>query len=330
MPTVVITGGSAGVGRALSRLYAREGWNVAVIAREQGRLDKTASEIRGFGAEAMTFSADVTDAAALEAAAEDVVKSWGAIDLWINNAMTTVYSPFDQMTAEEFERVNAVVYLGQVNGARAALKHMRAARNGKIVFIGSALAYRSIPLQSAYCAAKHAVHGFVSALRSELYHDGVPVDLAMMQLPTVNTPQFSWCRSKLPVRPDAPPPIYSPEAVAQAIYDAALGDTEEVFIGRSTMELVAAQTVAPNLLDRPVGIKAWQGQLSDRKQLGSHDGNLFEPVIGDYAAEGRFSSDQVARVTRVGSGLFRGGVIALAGGAAALVGYALAGGRHRS
>ncbi|SJZ97995.1 SDR family oxidoreductase [Consotaella salsifontis] len=329
MPRAVVTGGTAGVGRALSRELARRGFDVAVIARDEGRLAKTAEEIQDFGRRAMTFSVDVVDASAVEAAADAVAADWGGIDLWINDAMTTVYAPFDQMTPEEFSRVTDVVYMGQVHGARAALRHMRKARSGKIVFIGSSLAYRPIPLQSAYCAAKHAVRGFVSALRTELYHEGVPVKLAMMQLPTVNTPQFSWCRSKLDREPDAPPPVYSPETVARAILDAAMGSAEEVFIGRSTAELVMAETVAPNFLDRPVADRAWKAQLSKIPAPGTREGNLFQPVPGDPGAEGRFSAEQVTRVLSLPSGLVRGGALALAGGAAALLGYAAARMRER-
>ncbi len=319
MAGVVITGGTAGVGRALARLYASDGWNVAVIARGEARLEATAKEIRSLGVRALAISADVADAVAMREAAARASQEFGGFDLWINNAMTTVYSPFAEMTDEEFRRVTDVVYMGSVNGARAALSEMRPARHGRIVFVGSALAYRSIPLQSAYCAAKHAVRGFVSALRTELIHDDVPVGLSMVQLPTVNTPQFSWCRNKMPRIPDAPPPVYSPEAVARGIRDAAARGDEEAFIGRSTVKLIAGEHVAPHLLDRIVAGAAWDGQQGEQRQdEASREGNLFEPAPGDPGSQGRFTAIQTESAATVSSGQARTGAALLAGGGAAL------------
>jgi NAD(P)-dependent dehydrogenase (short-subunit alcohol dehydrogenase family) len=217
----VVTGASAGIGRAIAREFAGHGWDVAVLARDQARLEAAAEEIRGRGARALPIVTDVADFAAVEAAAIRVERELGPIDVWVNNAMATVFAPFSRITAEEFRRGTEVTYLGQVHGTMAALAQMRPRNRGTIVNVGSALAYRAIPLQSVYCGAKYAVRGFTDALRAELLHERCAVNLVMVHLPAVNTPQFDWALNKTGRRPQPMPPIYQPELPARAIFFAA-------------------------------------------------------------------------------------------------------------
>jgi NAD(P)-dependent dehydrogenase (short-subunit alcohol dehydrogenase family) len=244
------------------------------------------------------------------------VSSWGAIDVWINNAMATIFAPVEAVTAEEFRRVTEVTYLGQVHGTLAALRHMRARGSGTIVQIGSALAYRSIPLQSAYCAAKAAVRGFTDSLRSELIHEGSRIRLTMVQLPAVNTPQFDWARSRLPRRLQPVPPIFDPREVAEEIYRAAREAPREFWIGRPTMQALLGQLVAPGLLDRLAANQAWDGQMT-AEQAEPRPDNLFEPVSGDQGAEGRFGRRTQSGFVSASSTTVRG--------AAAIVGAGLVG-----
>ncbi len=288
-PTVVITGATAGIGRATVRLFAREGWRIGLIARDEDRLKATADEVRALGGEAIVCPADVADAEAVMAAADRVAEAGHGIDVWINNAMTTVYSRVVDLTPAEFARVTDVVYHGAVHGTLAALKHMRAADSGTIVQVGSALAHRAIPLQSAYCGAKYALRGFTDSLHAELEHEASPIRLSMVQLPGVNTPQFSWCRSKLPRRPEPVPPLFEPEAAAEAIRKAADEAPRELWVGGPSLQLILGGAVAPGLMDKMLSDQAWGGQMTDEPQDGVNDGNLFEPVPGDYGAAGRFT-----------------------------------------
>ncbi|MEM7566730.1 MAG: SDR family oxidoreductase [Pseudomonadota bacterium] len=286
--TVAITGASAGIGRATVRVFAQEGWRVGLIARDEERLERTAEEVRALGGEPIVCPADVADAEAIEAAADRIAEAGGGIDLWINNAMTTVYGRVVDLTPREFARVTEVVYLGAVYGTMAALKHMRAADAGTIVQVGSALAHRAIPLQSAYCGAKYALRGFTDSLRAELEHEASPIRLSMVQLPGVNTPQFSWCRSKLPRRPEPVPPLFEPEAAAEAIRRAADEAPRELWVGGPSLQLIVGGAVAPGFMDKMLSEQAWSGQMTDEPQDGVYEGNLFEPVPGDYRAAGKF------------------------------------------
>ncbi|MBV9251533.1 MAG: SDR family oxidoreductase [Acetobacteraceae bacterium] len=288
---VVITGASAGVGRATAEEFARHGCDVALLARNQPRLDQAAEVCRRHGARALAIAVDVTDAAALDATASRVEQELGPIDVWVNNAMATVFAPVSQITPEEFRRSTEVTYLGQVYGAMAALSRMRARNRGTIVNVGSALSYRAIPLQSSYCGAKYAVRGFTDALRSELIHDGLNVHLTMVHLPAVNTPQFDWALNKMPKRPQPVPPIFQPEVAARAIVFAAFHHRREVWVGFPTVKAILANRVIPGLLDRYLAKAGYTGQLSDETKPDNAPANLFETVPGPYGAHGRFDAN---------------------------------------
>jgi NAD(P)-dependent dehydrogenase (short-subunit alcohol dehydrogenase family) len=261
-PVVVITGASAGVGRATALAFARRGWRVALLARGRERLESARAEVERVGGQALALVADVAKAEEVFAAAERAAAEWGRIDVWINNAMATIFAPIDEITPAEFRRVTEVTYLGQVHGTLAALRHMRPGGPGVIVQVGSALSYRSIPLQSAYCAAKFAVRGFTDSLRCELIHQGRPIRVTMVQLPAVNTPQFDWARSRLPRRLQPVPPIFQPEAIAEAIYSAAMNTPRELWVGLPTIKAVLATILLPGWLDRLASSRAWQGQMT--------------------------------------------------------------------
>jgi short-subunit dehydrogenase len=261
---VAITGASAGVGRAVAREFAAQKWDVALIARDMTRLNAAVAELQEAGVRATAVAADVADFAALRAAAQAIENTLGPIDVWINNAMATVFSPVTKITPEEFKRSTEVTYLGQVHGTMIALEVMRPRNRGTIVNIGSALAYRAIPLQSAYCGAKYAVRGFTDALRSELIHDGSAIKLVMPHLPAVNTPQFDWALNKMDRRPQPVPPIFQPEVIARAIYFAATHpERREVWIGMPTIKAILANKIAPGLLDRYLAGAGYNGQLTD-------------------------------------------------------------------
>jgi len=286
---VVITGASAGVGRATAVAFAKRGWSVALIARGTDGLQGARRDVEKAGGEALVLPADVADPAAILAAAEEVVAAWGTIDVWVNNAMATIFAAVDDISPAEFRRVTEVTYLGQVHGTLAALRYMRQRDAGTIVQVGSALSYRSIPLQSAYCAAKFAVRGFTDSLRSELLHQGSRVRLTMVQLPAINSPQFDWARSRLPRRLQPVPPIHAPEVAAEAIFRAALEAPRELWVGQATIQAILANMVAPHLLDRMLSREAWDGQMTDEPVASGSAGNLFVPVSGDRGAAGRFS-----------------------------------------
>jgi NAD(P)-dependent dehydrogenase (short-subunit alcohol dehydrogenase family) len=318
---VVITGASAGVGRATATAFASRGWRVGLIARGRDRLEGARRDVERAGGEALAVSADVADAQAIDAAAETTVSRWGGIDVWINNAMATIFAPVEAITPEEFRRVTDVTYLGQVHGTLAALRYMRPRGTGTIVQIGSALAYRSIPLQSAYCAAKAAVRGFTDSLRSELIHEGSAIRLTMVQLPAVNTPQFDWARSRLPQRLQPVPPIFEPRSVAEEIYRAAMEAPREFWIGRPTMQALLGQLVAPGLLDRLAAEQAWDGQMT-AEQAAPRPDNLFEPVVGDQGTEGRFGQRTQSGPIAASASTVRGAAAMIGAG---LVGAAAAG-----
>src|SRR5262249_50312901 len=250
MTVVAVTGASAGVGRATARAFAREGADVGLIARGRERLEAAKHEIEATGRRAVVAEADVADSNQVESAAELIEDELGPIDVWVNNAMATVFAPVSDTTPEEFRRATEVTYLGSVWGTMSALRRMRARDDGVIVQVGSALAYRGIPLQGAYCGAKHALQGFLESLRTELLHEGSNVRVTMVQLPALNTPQFTWSRAKLPHSPQPVPPIFQPEVAADAIVWAASHPRREVMVGWPTVKAIVGNAVAPSVADR--------------------------------------------------------------------------------
>jgi NAD(P)-dependent dehydrogenase (short-subunit alcohol dehydrogenase family) len=288
----VVTGASSGVGRAVVRALGRRRCKVGLVARGIDGLEAAAREIRAAGGEALVLPADVSDAGAVDAAADRVVTEWGTLDVWVNDAMVSVFSPVAETTPGEYRRVTEVTYLGYVHGTLAALRHMRPRDAGVIVQIGSALSYRSIPLQSAYCAAKAAVRGFTDSLRCELVHDGSRVKVTAVHLPAVNTPQFQVVRSRLPLHPQPVPPIFQPELVAEAVLHAIEHPSRELWVAWPTVEAILGQRVVPGILDRYLGRTAWDTQQTARLRH-RHRDNLDAPLPGDRGAHGEF--DDLAR-----------------------------------
>lgn len=285
---VVITGASAGVGRAAVREFAKQGANVALLARGMDGLQAAADEVENLDGRALVVPTDVADASQVEDAAEKVERELGPIDIWVNNAMTTVFSPVKQIEPEEFQRATEVTYLGAVYGTMAALKRMVPRDAGTIVQVGSALSYRAIPLQAAYCGAKHAMRGFTDALRCELIHDKSKIHLTMVQLPGLNTPQFNWCKSRLPNHPQPVPPIFQPEVAARAIVWAACHRRREVHVGRSSVMTIWGNKLAPWFADHKLAKDGYDGQQTDEAVEADRPYNLFEPVPGDHGAHGKF------------------------------------------
>lgn len=286
---VVITGGSAGVGRAIAREFAARGADVGLIARGRERLEAAGEEIRRAGRRASIYAADVADADALEAAAGHFENELGPIDCWVNNAMTTVFAPITKVRPEEFRRVTEVTYLGFVYGTQAALRRMLPRDRGVIVQVGSALAFRGIPLQAAYCGAKHAIQGFTESLRTELQHDGSGVRVTSVHLPAMNTPQFEWVLSRLPNRAQPVPPIYEPEVAARAVVWASTHDRRDLLVGFSTSKAVWGNRIAPGVADRYLAEHGYDAQQTDEPEADDRPSNLWEPVPGDYGAHGRFA-----------------------------------------
>ncbi len=284
----VVTGASAGVGRAVVRALAKRGIDVGVIARGIDGLEGARREVEACGRKCAVAIADVSNDEMVEAAALKIETELGPIDIWINNAMVSVFARADEITPEEFRRVTEVTYLGYVWGTQTALRRMKQRGRGTIVQVGSALAYRAIPLQSAYCAAKHAIKGFSESLRTELLHDRVPIDVVMVELPAVNTPQFDWSRSRMPRRAQPVPPIFQPELIAEAIVDAALRPKREVILGGPTALAMAAERIAPAIADRYLARTGIDGQMTDEPADPNAPDNLFQPLAGDPGAHGRF------------------------------------------
>jgi NAD(P)-dependent dehydrogenase (short-subunit alcohol dehydrogenase family) len=327
---VVVTGASAGVGRAIVAEFARHGAHLGLIARNKERLAAAKQEIEEAGSRALALSADVANAREVEDAAERVEREFGPIDIWVNNAMTTIFAPFTEITPEEFERATQVTYLGQVYGTMAALKRMKPRDCGTIVQIGSALAYRSIPLQSAYCGAKHAVIGFTDSIRSELIHDGSKVHITVVQLPAMNTPQFSWCRTRLPRHPQPVPPIFQPEVAARAVVWAATHKRRGVYVGWPTVKAIYGQEIAPAYADRYLAEHGYEAQQTSEPVSPGRPDNLFQPVPGNFGAHGAFGKGarNISLQNLFNLSPYRN--VAIATGVAALAGMALIGRKGES
>jgi NAD(P)-dependent dehydrogenase (short-subunit alcohol dehydrogenase family) len=311
--TVVVTGATSGVGRATAVRFAQEGANVALLARGPDGLEATAKEVEAAGGRAMPIATDVADAAQVEAAASQAERDLGPIRVWVNDAMTTVFAPFDRIEPAEFRRVTEVTYLGTVHGTMAALRRMRRRDTGAIIQVGSALAYRSIPLQSAYCGAKHAIAGFTQSVRCELLHDRSRIVLTNVHLPAVNTPQFDHCLARMPGHPQPVPPIYQPEVAARAIEWAARHRRREVWVGGSTVATILANRVAPGWLDRYLARTNYEAQQAPDLGPQASTPNLWVPPEGDPGARGAFDDRAHPRSLQVWATERRA---ALSGGAA--------------
>jgi NADP-dependent 3-hydroxy acid dehydrogenase YdfG len=319
---VVVTGASAGVGRAVARAFGQQGAKVGLIARTKEALEDAAREIERAGGEAMVLPLDVADWGAVERAADDVVARWGRIDVWVNDAMVSVFSPVKEMQPEEYRRVTEVDYLGYVHGTKAALKHMLPRDEGQVIQIGSALVYRSIPLQSAYCASKAAIRGFTDSLRCELYHDRSHVKLSMVQLPAVNTPQFDVVRSRLPNHPQPVPPIFQPEVIARAVLYVADHPTRELWVGWSAVKAILGQKLIPGLLDRYLGRMGYSAQQTDEPVPPGREDDVDRPLPGDRGAHGDFDARAKGWSGELWFRMNRRWIAgALAAGAAAVLGY---------
>jgi short-subunit dehydrogenase len=286
---VVVTGADAGVGRAVARAFATRGDAVALLARDEERLEATAKEIEAAGGRSHVEIIDVADGPAVEDAAARIERALGPITVWVNNAMVSAFSEFLEISDDEFRRVTEVTYHGYVHGTRAALSRMMPRDRGVVIQIGSALAYRGIPLQSPYCGAKHAVQGFTESVRCELLHHRSRVQIGMIQLPAMNTPQFDWVLSRLPGASQPVPPIYQPELVGRAVVAFADHPRREMWLGWSAIRAIVANRIAPGLLDRYLGRTAYQAQQEARPADADRPVNLWSPVAGDWEARGRFS-----------------------------------------
>jgi short-subunit dehydrogenase len=287
---VVVTGASAGVGRAAVRRFAAAGARIGLIARGIEGLEGARGDVEKLGGRAVILQGDVADAEFIEAASIRAEEELGPIDIWVNNATTTVFSPVKEMTAAEFRRVTEVAYLGFIHGTQSALRRMTPRNRGTIVQVGSALAFRGIPLQSAYCGAKHAIQGFTEALRTELMHDNINIHLTQVNLPAVNTPQFDWNKTRLPRHPQPVPPIYQPEVIAEAIYFAAHHKRREIMVGLPTLKAVYGNRIAPWLADRELAKDGYDSQQTDEPVSSDRPDNLWHPVAGDRGAHGQFDS----------------------------------------
>lgn len=313
-PVVVVTGASAGVGRATARAFAAQGADVGLLARGAEGLAAAAREVEARGARALPIPTDVADAEQVERAAQRVEEELGPIDVWVNDAMVTVMSPVAETTAAEYRRVTEVTYLGAVHGTLAALRRMRPRDRGTIVQVGSALSYRAIPLQSAYCAAKHAMRGFTDSLRCELMHEKSGVRVTMVQMPALNTPQFEWSRIRFSRKPQPVPPIYQPEVAAEAVVFAAGAGRREVWVGGPNAFLMFANKLAPGVGDRYLARTGYDSQLTDEPADPDRPDNLDRPLVGDFGAHGRFDERARPRSLQLRATRMRGR-LALAGAA---------------
>lgn len=298
-PVAVITGASAGVGRATALEFARHGWRVALLARGIDGLNGARSEVEAAGSEALVIPTDVAESEQVESAAQQVIDTWGGFDVWVNNAMATIFCEFANIAPADFKRATEVTYLGTVWGTHAALRHMHSRGAGTIVQVGSALAYRSIPLQSPYCGAKSAIRGFTDSLRSELIHRKSKVHLTMVHLSAFNTPQFDWGRTCMDRQPQPVPPIFQPELAAEGIYFAATHRRREVWVGWPAAKAILANRLVPGLLDHWLAHAAYDGQHTDEPLPPDRRDNLYAPVAGDHGAHGRFDQRSRADSTQL-------------------------------
>ncbi|MEU9593314.1 SDR family oxidoreductase [Streptomyces sp. NPDC048219] len=327
---VVVTGATAGVGRATARAFGARGAAVALLARGRHALEQAAEEVREAGGRALPLVVDVSDPEAVDAAASRVEDAFGPIDVWVNAAFTTVFAPVPEVTPEELKRATEVTYFGFVHGTQAALRRMAPRDRGTIVQVGSALARRSVPLQAVYCGAKHAIQGFTESLRCELLHDRSGVRVTMVQMPGLNTPQFSWVLSRLPRHPRPVAPVYQPEVAAEAVLHAAdHPERREYWVGGSTVATLLGQKFAPGLLDRYLARTGYDAQQTDQPVDPSRPVNLYEPVDDaapvDYGAHGLFDDESHPRSLQFWLSRHRR-PLALAAVAAGAVTAALAGG----
>jgi NAD(P)-dependent dehydrogenase (short-subunit alcohol dehydrogenase family) len=314
-----VTGASAGVGRAVVRRFARDGAWIGLLARGRDGLEGARREVEEAGGRALVLPTDVADWAQVDAAAEEVERRFGSIDIWVNNAMASVFSPVCEMKADEYKRVTDVTYLGVVHGTLAALNRMRPRDRGTIVQVGSALAYRGIPLQSAYCAAKHAIEGFMDSLRAELIHEGSGIHVTMVQLPAVNTPQFRWIKSRLPRKAQPVPPIYQPEVAAEAIHWSAHHRRRELWVGIPTVQAILGNRLAPGVLDHYLAATGYDSQQTDEPEDPDRPDNLWTPVAGDHGAHGVFDAGATDRSEQLWAATHRSLTIGGALAAAAFV-----------
>ncbi len=287
--TVVITGASAGLGRAMVREFAKHGANVGLIARGVDGLSGAKKEVEEYGGKALAVPADVANADEVEEAAKKIEAYFGTIDIWINNAMVSVFGPFKKLEAQDYKRVTEVTYLGQVYGTFSALKRMLPKNKGTIILIGSALAYRGIPLQSAYCGAKHAIHGFFESLRSELIKEESNVKLSMVQMPAMNTTQFGWVKSYLKNKPKPMGRIYEPEIAAKAVVQVARDHPRELYVGYPTMQTILGNKILPGYLDKYLAKTGFKGQQTKAPVSSNRQDNLYKPLSGDHGAKGTFT-----------------------------------------
>jgi NAD(P)-dependent dehydrogenase (short-subunit alcohol dehydrogenase family) len=320
--TVVVTGASAGLGRAIAMQFAKRGAQVALLARGQEGLAAAEREVNDAGGRGLAIPTEVADPAAVEAAAETAEQRFGPIDIWVNNAMVSVFSPAKEMKPEEYKRTTEVTYLGTVYGTLAAMKRMLPRDRGAIVQVGSALAYRSIPLQSAYCAAKHAIVGFTDSIRCELLHDNSKVHITVVHMPALNTAQFGWVRNKLPRKAQPVPPIFEPEVGARAVYWAAHHHRREVYVGGSTVKAIVGNKIAPGLLDHYLARNGFNAQQTSEPEDASRPDNLWSPLDAqqDRGAHGAFDSRSLRHSAQSWANLHRGALSALIGSAAGVAG----------
>ena len=317
---IVITGASAGVGRAVAQRFARDGARIGLIARGRAGLAGAAADVKRLGGTPLILPCDVSDANAMTAAADRVERELGPIDVWVNNAMASVFSPVHEMTPDEYRRVTDVTYLGSVHGTLAALKHMRPRDRGTIVQVSSALAFRSIPLQSAYCAAKHAIVGFLDSLRCELIHDHSKIRVSAVHMPALNTPQFGWVRSRLPRKGQPVPPIFQPEVAADAVHWASRHAPRDLDVGGPTIEAIVGNKFFPGLIDRFLGRTGYDAQQTNERRDPNAPDNLFAPLDEDrdLGAHGTFDARSTDRSPALWAAKHRG----ILAGAAAVLGAA--------
>lgn len=307
---VVVTGASAGLGRAVVREFAKKGADVALIARGIEGLEAARKEVEAAGGKAVIFAIDIADAGAVEKAAAETEEKLGPIDVWVNNAMNSVFSPVKEMTPDEYKRVTEVTYLGQVYGALSALKRMLPRNRGSIIFVGSALAYRGIPLQSAYCAAKHAVEGFFDSLRTELMHDRSDVNISMVQLPAMNTTQFKFVKTRLPNKPRPMGTIYQPEVAAEVIEYASRHNRREYYVGWPTVKAIIGNKIAPWYADWVLSRNGYDGQMTSEPEDPGRQHNLWQPLPGDHGVHGRFAAKSKSFSAVTWASLHKGAVAA--------------------